>query len=171
MKTNVNLFSRLLSVSRKRDVDVQNVLSRELCPVSLDLFYTYGAVRRTAESNLLNKDRNKKILATTFLGNPDLGATVTNFMAILYYNLLIKASSKDFQMKLMKFLQNSSKFSLLQSFIECEVLVVVPDQYDFEFSKTAAERKHQTEAQFIYRNLKLLITEKFQSHLKVTLGI
>ena len=92
-------------------------------------------------------------------------------MAILYYNLLIKASSKDFQMKLMKFLQNSSKFSLLQSFIECEVLVVVPDQYDFEFSKTAAERKHQTEAQFIYRNLKLLITEKFQSHLKVTLGI
>ena len=44
LKTNVNLFSRLLSVSRERDVDVQNVLSRELCNVPLDLFYSNGAM-------------------------------------------------------------------------------------------------------------------------------
>ena len=41
--------------------------------------------------------------ATIFMGNPDHGATAINFMAIL----LITTSLKDFQMYLMKFLQNS----------------------------------------------------------------
>ena len=55
MKTNVNLFSRLLLVGRERDVDVQNVLCRELCAVPLELFYPNGAMRRTPKSNLLNE--------------------------------------------------------------------------------------------------------------------
>ena len=46
-------LSWLLPISRKRDFDVQNVLSRELCAVPLDLFYLSGAVRHTAKSNLL----------------------------------------------------------------------------------------------------------------------
>ena len=40
------------------------------------------------------------------MGNLDLGATDTDFMGILQL-ILITASSKDFQMELMKFLQNS----------------------------------------------------------------
>ena len=36
---------RLPSVTSTRDVDVQNVLSRELCAVPLDLFYVNGTVR------------------------------------------------------------------------------------------------------------------------------
>ena len=43
--------------------------------------------------------------AIIFMGNPDRGATAINFMAIL----LITTSLKDFQMYLMKFLQNSSQ--------------------------------------------------------------
>ena len=43
--------------------------------------------------------------ATIFMGNPDHGANAINFMAIL----LITTSLKDFQMYLMKFLQNSSQ--------------------------------------------------------------
>ena len=35
--------------------------------------------------------------------------------------------------------------NLLSSFLACEVLVVVPDRYDFEFSIKAAERKHRTD--------------------------
>ena len=42
------------------------------------------------------------------MGNPDFGATGTDFMAILLY-ILITASLKDFQMYLMKFLKNSSQ--------------------------------------------------------------
>ena len=44
MKTDVNLFSRMLSFSGERDVDVQNVLSGELCAVPLEMFYPHGAV-------------------------------------------------------------------------------------------------------------------------------
>ena len=54
------------------------------------------------------------------MGNNDLGATVTDFMAILQsidYNKF-----KDFLIKLIKFLQNSS---------QCEMLVVVPDPNGF----------------------------------------
>ena len=53
---------------------------------------------------------------TSLMGNNDLGATVTDFMAILQsidYNKF-----KDFLIKLIKFLQDSS---------QCEMLVVVPD--------------------------------------------
>ena len=57
---------------------MQNVLSRELCAVPLDLFYSNGAVRHTAKNNRLNE-----ILATIFMGNPDLGIAGTNFIAIL----------------------------------------------------------------------------------------
>ena len=55
LNTNVNLFPRLLSVSRERDADVQNVLSRALCVNPLDLFYLNGAMKHTAKSNLLNE--------------------------------------------------------------------------------------------------------------------
>ena len=51
---------RLLSISRKRDVDVQNVLSLELYAVLLDLFYVNGAVRHTAKSNLSNEIEIKR---------------------------------------------------------------------------------------------------------------
>ena len=63
--TDVNLFLWLLSISRERDVDVQNILSRELCAFCnlctfylvnfVDLFYPDGAMRHTAKSNLLNE--------------------------------------------------------------------------------------------------------------------
>ena len=55
LKTNIKLFSRLLSENRERGVDVQNVLSCELWIVLLDLCYTNGAMRRTAKRNLLNE--------------------------------------------------------------------------------------------------------------------
>ena len=55
LNTNVTLFSRLLSVSKERDVDVQNVLSGGLCANPLDLFYPNGAMKHTAKSNLLNE--------------------------------------------------------------------------------------------------------------------
>ena len=54
LKTNINLFSQLLSVNREWGVGVHNVLSLELFIVPLDLLYPNGAMRRTAKSNLLN---------------------------------------------------------------------------------------------------------------------
>ena len=38
---------------------------------------------------------------------------------------------------------------LLSSFLECEVLVVIPDRYGFEFSIKGAERKHIQEIEIL----------------------
>ena len=72
------------------------------------------------------------------MGKPDHGATAINFIAILqsidynkfeiFWNLTDEISAK-----------------LLSNFLECEVLVVIPDLYGFEFSIKGAERKHRTE--------------------------
>ena len=70
--------------------------------------------------------------------NPDLDTTVTDFMAIL--------QSTDYS-KLERFSNVADEISkkLFSSFLECEVLVAVPDRYDFEFSIKAGERKRRTE--------------------------
>ena len=58
--------------------------------------------------------------------NSDLGATVMDFMAIL--------ESIDYS-KLERFSNVADEISakFLSSFLECEVLVVVPDHYNFNF--------------------------------------
>ena len=62
------------------------------------------------------------------MGHPYLGATNTNFMAILQSIDCSKTSAR-----------------LISRFLEYEVLLVVTDRYDFEFSVIAAERKRWTE--------------------------
>ena len=42
---------------------------------------------------------------------------------------------------------------ILSSFVEYDVLVVVPDRYDFKFSIKPAERKRRKKTQLIYRKL------------------
>ena len=68
------------------------------------------------------------------MGNPDLGGTATDFMAIL-------------ESKFERFSNVADEISakLLWSFLECELLVVVSDRYGFKFSIKAAERKRRTE--------------------------
>ena len=83
---------------------MQNVLSHELCAYcalcnfyvvnSEDLFYPVGAMRHTAKSNLLNEAEISKYLLPSLMGNPDLGASVTDFMSIL--QSIDTANSKDF---------------------------------------------------------------------------
>ena len=72
------------------------------------------------------------------MGNPDLCATGTNFMAILqsiYYSKFQRFSN----------VADEIFAKLISSFLEYEVLVVVTDRYDFKFSRKAAEIKRQTE--------------------------
>ena len=60
LKIDVHLFVRVSSVSKERDVDVQNILCRDICTFLLGLFYPHGAMRHTAKSNLLNKIENER---------------------------------------------------------------------------------------------------------------
>ena len=72
--------------------------------------------------------------------NPHHGATVTDFMAIL--------ESIDYS----KF----ERFSNLAEERECEVLVVVPDQYNFKFSIKVAERKRRAEDSTHMQEIKVI---------------
>ena len=70
------------------------------------------------------------------MGNPDLGATVTDFMSVL--------QSIDYS-KVKRFSNVADEISakLLSNFLECEVLVPVTDGYDFEFSTEACPNSFQ----------------------------
>ena len=153
---------------------MENVLSRELCAFCtlstfylvnfVDLFYADGSMRHTAKSNLLNEIEINKNLLPSLMGNPDFGATVTDFIAIL--------QSIDYS-KFERFSNVADEIStkLVSGFFECEALVAFTDGYDFEFSIEAAERKRRTATQIISRKLKLLIAKNFQKHFKVSLEI
>ena len=102
---------------------------------------------------MLNEIEISKYSLPSFMGNPDLGATVTDFIVIL--------QSIDYIYR-----WNFSKTPL-----KTPLLVAVTDGYDFEFSIEAAERKRRTATQIISRKLKLLIAKNFQKHFKVSLEI
>ena len=92
------------------------------------------------------------------MGNPDHSATAINFVTM--------PQSFDYN-KFEKFSNLADEISA-----KCEVLVVILDWYGFEFSiKGALKENTGQKTQLIYKKLKLLITEKFRSHFKVTLGI
>ena len=83
-----------------------------------DLFYPDGTMRHTTKRNIL-RGRNKQILATILTkGNPYLGGSVTDFIAIL--------QSIDYS-KLERFSNVPDEIStkLLSSFLECETLIAV----------------------------------------------
>ena len=158
------MFSRLLSISRERDVDVRNVLSRKLCAVLLDLFYPNGAMRRTAKSNQLNKIEIKWYLLPSLIRNPDLGATVLDFMAILessYYSMFESFSN----------VADEISAKLLSSFLECEVLlVVVPDRYDFKFLNKICWKKRRTEDSTHMQEIEIVGNRKIPTSFQNYLG-
>ena len=96
-------------------------------------FYPNGAMRPTAKTDLLNLIKIKCFLLPPLMRDPDLGATVMGFMAILesidyrkfeiFFNVADEISSKSFS-----------------SFLVCEVLVVVLERCDFKFSIKAGKK-------------------------------
>ena len=96
------------------------------------------------------------------MGNPDHGTTAINFMVILEsidYNKFERFSN----------LADEVSAKLLASFLDCEVLVVIPDRYCFEFSIKGAERKHRTEDSTQIQETEIIddrkVPKSFQSYL------
>ena len=50
-----NLFARMLVISQKRDLDIQNIFTYELAPVPSSSFDEYGNMRKSFKSILLSK--------------------------------------------------------------------------------------------------------------------
>ena len=86
------------------------------------------------------------------MGNPDLGATVTDFIVIL--------QSIDYIYR-----WNFSKTPL-----KTPLLVAVTDGYDFEFSIEAAERKRRTEDSTHMQEIKIIDSQEFPMSIQNDLG-
>ena len=99
----------------------------------MDLFDPDGAMRHTARSNTFSEIETNKYSLPSLMGNPDLGATATDFIAVL--------QSFDYS-KFERFSNAADEIStkLLSSFLECEVIIAVPHGYDFEFSVEVAKK-------------------------------
>ena len=129
----------------------------------VDLFYPNGAMRHTAKSNMLNEIESNKYSLPSLMRNPDLGATVTDFMAIL--------QSTDYN-KFERFSNVADEIftKLFSSFLKGEVLDAVSDGYDVEFSIEAAERKRWTEDSTHMEEIEIINSQKFpksfQSYLR-----
>ena len=116
----------------------------------VDLLYSDGAVRHTAKRNLLNEIKIKRYSQPSLMGNPILGAIITDVMATFQF--------VDYRM-FKRFSNVADEISTKLLSTPLEVLVVVSDQYDFEFSIKTAEKK------LICRKVKLSINKSFQNHL------
>ena len=86
--------------------------------------------------------------------NPGLGAAATDFIAIL-------ESIDCSKFEWFSNVADEISTKLLPSIFDSEVLVVNPEQYDFEFSIKLSKENAGRKTQLIYRKLKLLVTEKF----------
>ena len=97
------------------------------------------------------------------MGNPDLGLTVTNFMATSQFI--------DFR-KFERFSNVAEEIStkLLSWFLECEVLVVLPDRFDFEFSIKTTERKRRRENSTHMQEIEVIDNQKFPKSIQSYLG-
>ena len=98
------------------------------------------------------------------MGNPDPGATVTNFMAIL--------QPIDYS-KFGRFSTVADEISakLLSNSLECKVLVVAPDRYDLGIWMKAAEGKLRTEGSNHIQEIEVIDNWKVPKSFQVTLGI
>lgn len=137
LKTQQNLFSRLLSVSSTRHVDMKSVLCHELSAVPLSIFHPNGEMRKTTKSNLL---KELESLAESSLelnnNNIDKSASVLDFMAIVQSsNFSDVKTFRDFVIKL--------KNSITSCFKESRIVAVVPDRYDNLLSIKSEERKRR----------------------------
>ena len=112
-------------------------------------------MRHAAKSNMLNEVEISKYLLPSLMGNPDLGETVTDLIAILQS---INYSKFD------RFFNAADELltKLLSNFLECEVLVAVTDGYDFEFWIDAAERKRRTEGSAHMHEIEIIDSQTFQ---------
>ena len=112
---------------------------------------------------MLNEIEINKYLLPSLMGNPDLGATVTDFIAIL--------QSIDYS-KFERFSNVADEIStkLVSGFFECEALVAFTDGYDFEFSIEAAERKRRTEDSTHTQEIKIVDSQKFPKSFQSYLG-
>ena len=139
LRSDWELFSQLLVASRKRDLDLKNVLSYELSPVPLSISTLSGNIRKTAKSNLLAE---LEIDTNSVKALPDYSnssAYIIDFMAILQ-------TAKKGKLAMFSDLSEALNEQVLSAFKFGNIVSVVPDRYDIELSiKSECKRRSKTQ--------------------------
>ena len=135
LKKHQNLFSRLITVSMSREIDLKDVLAHELSAVPLSIFHPTGEMRKTNKSQLLKELVGETIESIQYLINEikDNSATIIDFMAIV--QSLNKSGLVTFED-----LANRLESAVLSSLKESNTLALVPDRYDVVNSIKSDER-------------------------------
>ena len=136
IKAQQNLFSKLLTVSRHRNIDLPSILKYELSAIPLSLFYPNGTMRKTDKSKLLHELEMKES-SMSELPPSSHSATVVDFMALIQIGTSLKPKSFD---QLKKFLESS----ISSAYRESSKVALVPDRYDITLSIKADERSRRS---------------------------
>ena len=138
LKDDKVLFSRLLTASVQRDIDLKAVLSYELSAVPLSLFHPTGEMRKTVKSQLLKELESMSSPTENIDGGMlSSSASVIDFMAML--QSLNKSDLETFD-DLFYRIQNV----VLAVLKESRIIAIVPDRYDIRDSIKAEERIRRT---------------------------
>ena len=134
LKDHQRLFSKLLTVSTSRQIDLKDVLSHELSALPLSLFHPTGEMRKTNKSQLLKELENMTTSTETLVNeNKEKSATIIDFMALV--QSLNKSGLQTFDQ-----LTARLESSILSNRKESNILVLVPDRYDLQDSIKSDER-------------------------------
>ena len=162
LRSHQNLFTRLITVSTSRQINLKTVLSHELTAVPLSLFYQNGDMRKTNKSVLLKElEIDESSLTTIPTECKETSATIIDFMAVVQsFN---KAGLVTFSDLAKRF--EPAIFSGLK---DSRTVVLVPDRYDVTFSIKSDERSRRQKyysAEIEIRNDDQKLPKSFQSYL------
>ena len=146
LRSDRELFSRLLVASRKRDLDLKNVLSYELSPVPLSISTLSGNMCKTAKSKLLAK---LEIDTNSVKALPDYSnssAYIIDFTAILQ-------TAKKGKLATFSDLSEVISEQVLSAFKFGNIVSLVPDRYDIELSIKSDECKRHSKTHVAERKI------------------
>ena len=136
MKNHQNLFSRIITVSSARKIDLKSVMSYELSSVPLSLFHATGEMRKTNKSQLLQELQIEEEPITQLDRGKETSASIIDFMA------LVQSMNKH---DIVTFGELADRFksSIFSNFRESDYIAVVPDRYNVELSIKGDERSRR----------------------------
>ena len=137
LKEHQLLYSRLLTVSAVRQLDLKEVLSHELSTIPLSLFHATGEMRKTNKSQLL-----KEIKETSVNYQYLSEITPMNSVSLIDFMALVQ-TLRSTRFETFGEIAKSLALSILSNFQESNIVAVIPDRYDIKDSIKFDERSRR----------------------------
>lgn len=156
------LFSRFLTASVQRNIDLRNVLSHELSAVPLSLFRPTGEMRKTDKSQALHELENETKAEEHILNDEEARsntATVIDFMAMIQ---CVKKTDLETFDDLFERIEEE----VLSVLSKNKVIAVVPDRYDIKDSIKTEERMRRIATNSSYPVIDINDVTRLPAHLK-----